>query len=171
MVRLQKLSMRKNNVLDLVSVILGTFIGAGFVGGREVAQYFSKYGFFAIFMFFVILVLFYIFIKTTLLIGNKYRHNDKKYCSIYKKYSSFVNVLIFVSVIINIGSMIAGAYSIGMMFNMDLLRFIVPSLVVIGCFFVVKNRYNAMKNVNVVAVPLIIFAILFKRNKTYISRL
>lgn len=152
--------MAKSKVFELVSVVLGTFIGAGFVGGREVAQYFSKYGFFVFFMFFIILILFYLFIKLCLDIGRKYSSCDNINNIVYKKFNNIVNILILVTSIINVGSMIAGSYSIGNMFSMSMWKYLIPFLVIFGCFFVVKNRYDAMKKVNIIAVPLIIVAIL-----------
>ena len=45
-------------IISLVFMLLGTFIGAGFIGGREVYEYFAKYGSFAFSMIILFSILF-----------------------------------------------------------------------------------------------------------------
>ena len=156
----QKENMRLSNIVGLVGLILGTFIGAGFVGGREVAQYFSKYGFVAISMVILGFFMFYIFIRYSLLIGKKYNNVDNSINNVIKKGDWAVNVLIVLASLINVGAMIAGAYSIGAMFNIDCLKFLLPIVLLIFCFLVVKKRISGLERVNMILVPILLIAIL-----------
>ena len=156
----QETSMKIGRVIGLSSVILGTFIGAGFIGGREVCEYFSKYGFFAVFMTIVAFVVFAIFMYICMVVGKKYSTNDNNACVLYNNHSNIAKYIILVSGLINVGSMIAGSYSVASVFGSKQVCVIIPFLVIVLCYFVVKNRYNALTKVNVIVVPIILVVII-----------
>ena len=39
-------NMRLKKVFDIVSIIIGTIVGAGFATGNEIYQFFARYGYF-----------------------------------------------------------------------------------------------------------------------------
>ena len=56
--------MKKEKCFGLIWIIIGTFIGAGFVSGKEIYNYFSRFGILSIFMIVLATFLFYFFVKT-----------------------------------------------------------------------------------------------------------
>ena len=60
--------MKKEKFHGLMWIIVGTFIGAGFVSGKEIYNYFSRFGFLLIVMVFLSIMLFYFFVQ---LLSNK----------------------------------------------------------------------------------------------------
>jgi len=148
-----------NKVFELTSIIIGAFIGAGFVSGREVAEYFAKYGFVSIVFAFGVSVLFYLFIKICLCIGNKTGKCDKNIKYIFKKYNVIVNILIIIACLINVGAMIAGCYTIGKIFNSNGLLYILPIVSIILCFIVNLKKFGGISFINKLVVPVLIILI------------
>ncbi|MBE5735131.1 MAG: hypothetical protein E7361_01635 [Clostridiales bacterium] len=151
--------MSNKKVFELVSVIIGTFIGAGFVSGREVATYFSRFGFVGCVCAILEILFFYIFIKYCLHFGKKYNNGDKKSVSNNKMLQTFVNIVVVLSAVINVGAMIAGVYSIGNILYNDLVAYALVVMLILLTILALKYRYNGMRLVNIILVPVLVILI------------
>ncbi len=147
-------------VLELVCVIIGTFIGAGFASGKEVAVYFSKYGFVAVIMCFLVLFLFYFFITKCLYIGKKYCVSDNNIGAIFKKRNKAVRLIVLISSLISVGAMIAGVYSLGIIVGNEISAIILPMICMAIVFGVLIRDYRGLCAVNVIVVPVIVILII-----------
>ncbi len=127
---------------------MGAFIGAGFISGREVAIYFAKFGFWSILFSFIVVLIFYVLIKYALLIGKKYNIDDKNMFIVYNKYTNTVNILTVFASLINIGAMIAGAYSIGKTFGFGNIGYILAASLIIITYLIVKTRFGGLSCIN-----------------------
>ncbi len=156
----QNRNMKNKKVIELVCVIIGTFIGAGFVSGREVAQYFSIYGFVGVIYALLEIFIFFMFIKYCLFVGKKHIINDNNNIFCDRRLCNITNIIILLSTIINIGAMISGASSIGVVMQNDAMAIILPIAVIVGTFLILNFRYNGMKWTNVAIVPILIILIL-----------
>ena len=134
----------KNKTLELVSVIIGCFIGAGFVSGREVAVYFSQFGLVSIATSILQILLFYIFVKTCLDIGKKYKVYDNNMVYIVKKYNKIVFYIIMICTLINVGSMVAGSKTIGVIFGSNSLEWILPLCMLLLTFIFLCRKYSGL---------------------------
>ncbi len=145
-------------ILTGVSLILGCFLGAGFVSGREVACYFSQYGsisfiscIFAGILLFILLMLFF-------KVSNNVNNCDMFIRVYFSKCSMIINCLFSLSILIISGSMIAGTYSLANSLHFSPL--IVTGLTLCITFFVVKNNVLGMSKVNNILVPCLIIVLL-----------
>ncbi len=150
----------KSKTFELVSIIIGTFLGAGFISGKEVAVYFAKYGFLSICFSIISGILFYIFVKMCLQIGKKLGDGNNNLRSIFGKIFPIVNFLILINCFIGIGAMIAGAGSVGDVLDISILKIILPIICVIGCIILLQFKYTGFTKINILIVPVIIFLLI-----------
>ena len=71
--------------IKLILLIIGTIIGAGFVSGKDIAIFFSNYGYFSLIFIFPMFFLLYFIIFKLLIIGSKNKINN----------ASDLNIVIF----------------------------------------------------------------------------
>lgn len=71
-------------MFNIIFLLIGTMIGAGFASGKEIFIFFGKYGYLGILGIIISSLLFYIVINSTL----KYIFNNKIY-----SYNDFINTL------------------------------------------------------------------------------
>ena len=150
----------KSKIFELVSVIVGAFIGAGFVSGREVAEYFAKYGFISVFFAFLVVILFFIFVKYCLAIGNKIGKCDNILQIVFKNKYKLIQLLLIIACVINIGAMIAGCVAIGEVMQLEILKILLPTFAVMGCYIVISKRYGGISLINKLVVPVLLILII-----------
>lgn len=134
----------KNSISAFLAII-GTVIGSGFISGKEIVVFFSRFGWFSfpciILSFFILYFLFYfILIK-----GENALLRLKN-----SKISFFLNLflcLIFSS------AMLAGIAS-ALSFKFTILNYLVFSGVLALCFFVFKRGIGALNKLNLIFVPI-----------------
>lgn len=123
----------------LIVLILGSFIGAGFCSGREVASYFVSYGNSAYLMAILFGVLFYISLNIFLLCGkNKTQIHTSIICT-------------FATIVIT-SSMLAGAFNLGGV----VLYFVTIAIAIIICYGGIGN----VSKFSAVLVPIMLVIIL-----------
>lgn len=150
----------KNKTLELVSVIIGCFIGAGFVSGREVAVYFAQFGLVSIATSILQILLFYIFVKMCLIVGKKYNVCDNNMSCIVKKYDNLAFYIIIICTLINVGSMVAGSKAIGVIFGSNSLEWILPLCMLLLTFIFLCRKYSGLAMANFLLVPMLVILIL-----------
>ncbi len=146
-------------VLLAVCLILGCFLGAGFVSGREVASYFSRFGnvsyvacIIAGFLFFILT---YFFFK----VSNRVRSTNEFISCYFKKGKGLVELLFAVCILIITGTMIAGTYSLADSLGYN--QFLIVGITMLLAFFVVKRNVRGLEWVNVILVPILMSVLLF----------
>lgn len=155
------------NILKIVVVILGAFIGAGFASGKEIYTFFYSFGYKGIIGIVVSCILLTIVVYKTLLIVNKNNiYNYKEFLghlvqkNIDSKYyigniiNNVVNILILISFFI----MVAG---FGAYFEQEYnINSIIGSIVLaIFSYLILKKDTNGLVKVNEILVPIIIIVI------------
>jgi len=145
-------------VLSLVFMILGCFLGAGFVSGREIASYFSRFGnyswlgiIFAGLIFFGCLFLF-------LQLSNK-ANNFTHFISIYfGKFGLIITILFSLCLFILISSMMAGTISISNALNINYIAMSIITMII--CFVCVSGHGKMLSKINFLLMPIILIILL-----------
>lgn len=133
------------NSFNCFLAIIGTVIGSGFISGKEIVVFFSRFGelsFLAVFLSFFLL--FYLF-KFILNKGEKALLKLKN-----SKISFILNIflcLIFSS------AMFAGIANI-LTFNLKFLNYFIFFIVIFLCFFVFKKGIGGLNKLNLIFVPI-----------------
>lgn len=145
-------------VLSLIFIVLGTFIGAGCISGKETVVYFTNYTQYFLMCVIASVAITIIFIFY-LNFGKRYNiDNFSSYSRVlFPKNSGFINMLFIICMLCMIGNMFAGLNII--------LYSIVPSRIVINLFLilsicmVVSHDIKGIENLNLVVMPFIILFI------------
>lgn len=153
--------MKRSSSISLIFVIIGTFIGAGFASGKEVATYFARYKLWGLFFIILAGFVFYYFINLCLKTGAKLQLSDNNY--LYKTYfgrtGGFLKLLVVTASFVVIGAMIAGNTSLFVSLQMwQMVLVNVTMLVLVG--IIVSFGYDKIAKTNVVLLPLIIISML-----------
>ena len=136
--------------------ILGTTIGAGFVSGKEISNFFNVYGNFAYLMA-IIMGLVYFF---TLKLFFNCSNNDP-----FKK-SKILDYIITFSQFISLTAMIAGLNSLlSNYFSFHALFYILCVI----CFIIILCGLNGLTNTNLILLPLLLGFILFIGTNSILS--
>lgn len=140
------------NVFFAVIAIVGTVIGSGFISGKEIAVFFSRFGYFSYFCILLVFLLFFIFFRYIL---NRSEFALKRLSkSRISFYSNLILCLIFSS------AMFAGISNSLSGMN-TFIKCIMLISVVILCFLVYKNGMGSLERLNVIFIPLMIFLFVF----------
>lgn len=141
----------KNSIFAYFAII-GTVIGSGFISGKEIVVFFSRFGIFSfpciILSFFILFFLF----KFILNKGEKALNKLKN-----SKISFFINIflcLIFSS------AMFAGIGNI-LKLEIKIINYLLFFIVIFLCFFVFKKGINGLNKLNFILVPFMTCVFLF----------
>ena len=155
-----------NSVIELVLVIIGSLIGAGFASGQEIFIFFyksGKLGFLGIVL--SISIICYVIFKVLKLVAEKNIDDYQKFLiSISKNESSkiikIMNIIINILLLISFFVMIAG---FGAYFEQEynLNSSIGSGILAIICFLVLINNIDGVIKISKYIVPILIFIILF----------
>ena len=164
--------MFKNNI-KIISIIIGTLIGAGFASGKEIYTFFVKYnslGFFSVIFscFFIGLII----NKTLLLILNNNINNYSDFLNLlfgenkFKKiFYFFINLFLLLSYI----TMISGFNSFFKQ-ELNIPKIITCIFICLFCFFIFRKNISSILNINSILIPFLIF-IIFLFGFLYIHKL
>ncbi|TXC91530.1 hypothetical protein FS935_07790 [Metabacillus litoralis] len=144
--------------LQVAAVYVGTVVGAGFATGREIVEFFTKYGIYGLAGILVVGLLF-IFIGTKMLILSK-RIQAQSYQELMvflfgKKFGGFINVFMLLILLGLTSIMLSGAGAIfyeqlGLSVRIGVILTIILTICVM--FFGVKGLFG----VNLIVVPMLI---------------
>jgi len=145
-------------VLTLVFLIFGCFLGAGFVSGKEIATYFSKFGKFSpvaiIFAGILLFLLIYFFLR----LSNKTNSFSKFILFYFGKYGLIINILFAICLFILTSSMLAGSITIAKVLNIN--HVILAFLTIIICYISVIGNENCLSKINLILMPAILVIML-----------
>ena len=153
-------------ILSAVCLILGCFLGAGFVSGREVAYYFSRFGEMSYLPCIVCGVLFFILTMFFFIISSKVSNTSEFFSMYFKKCATVVEWLFAICIVIFIGSMIAGTSALADCLGYNKLVFVMFTMIL--TFLVVNKNIQGISNINTILVPILILVLcLTIRNGEY----
>lgn len=135
------------NVFFAVIAIVGTVIGSGFISGKEIAVFFSRFGNYSYLCIFFVFLLFYFLIRFILNKSEDALNRLSK--SKFSFYSNLILCLIFSS------AMFAGISNTICNLNIFLSCFIFV-LVLLMSFVVFKNGMGSLNKLNTIFIPLMI---------------
>ena len=155
-------------VIKISSIIIGSIIGAGFASGKEIFEYFAKYGIYSLFFIIPLFIFFSFFIYIYLSFGqqtkglefknaNKLLCKDKKIFNI--KFNLF-NIFLFISFLILCSAMFTALISLMQTYfpyGHKLFYFIIAIIVTI---LLLNSSFNKLSSLSNFIVPLIILCLL-----------
>lgn len=150
-------------MFNIIFLLIGTMIGAGFASGKEIFIFFGKYSYLGIFGIVISSLLFYIVINSTLqyiLKNNINSYNDFITTLFGKKLSililSFVNIFLLLSFFI----MVAG-FSAFLKQEFNFSTIFGSSIVAILLFVTLANNSNGILKLNKILIPFLILIFLY----------
>ena len=144
--------------LNIIFLILGSIIGAGFVSGKEIYTYFSCFGIYSLLFIIPIFFLFYFFIYFLFSFANK-KQIDFFNIYIFKKKKIF-SLIIFICFTIISSTMFAGLNSV-FNFNLFSWQYILFNIfIVFICYIILQKGMNGLKKSNLIFVPLILITLI-----------
>lgn len=144
-------------VLSAICLILGCFLGAGFVSGREVASYFSRFGSVSYFACLVAGVLFFVLTCFFFKVSNEVRNINEFVSYYFRKGKSLVECLFAICVLIITGTMLAGTYSLADSLGYN--KIFIVGLTLLLTFFVVNKKVKGLERVNLFLIPILILVL------------
>ena len=133
----------------LVSIfsILSLVIGSGFISGKEIVVYFSRFGLFSFISIFFAFFLYFLFFRFILFKSNEIL--DK-----FKKSKILVLINIIISSVFS-GAMLAG---IGNVLNFNIyINFVIVFLILLFAFIIFKKGFESFEKINFMLSIFIIF--------------
>ena len=140
----------KDTLMSILT-ILGMVIGSGFMSGKEIVVFFSRFGLISFVGIFISFILFYFLFKFMLSSGD---WAFKKLSS--SKMSFLINILLclFFS-----SAMFAGISNI-LTFDHKIISFLIFFAVIFACFLVYKFGIGSLNKINLFLVPFMIIVLL-----------
>lgn len=146
-------------VISLVFMLLGCFLGAGFVSGKEVATYFSVFGKSSILGIIVLSVLIFILLMFFLSLSNRVE-NFKNFVNVYfGKLAHVINFLFAFTMLIFIGSMFAGNYVIANTLKIN--KFVLLLITIILTFCFASKKSSGLSKLNLILMPIVICVLMY----------
>lgn len=140
-----------------VCMIMGCFLGAGFVSGREIASYFSKFGNSSIYAIIVAVLLLFILIFAFLFLSSKVT-SGMAFCKYYfGKWYKLVYFLMSISVLIVLGSMFAGTEALGR--TLDICPPVFVILIAILSCLILMGNIKSLQKINLFLIPFILLMV------------
>lgn len=151
-----------------VCMLLGCFLGAGFISGREIASYFSKFGNQSIWGVVIATILLFIFTLFFLILSNKTNSFDKFSRYYFGKCDKVANIFMAICVLIISSSMFAGTISLAETFNVNKFLFVIITFIL--SFLIVKGNINSLSRLNIIIMPLILIVVIVATNTSELAR-
>ena len=145
--------------LSLIFIILGTFIGAGCVSGKETVVYFTNYAQYFLMSIIATIAIIYIF-SFYLNFGKKFKiTNFTDYSKVlFGKRSRIIDLLFLFCVLCMIGNMFAGLDI--MIYNIIPNNLVINIIIILALYIIISHDINGLEKINIVLIPIIIGFIL-----------
>ncbi len=147
--------------IKLVLLLLGTIIGAGFASGKEIATFFTRFGFLSFGLAVLCGFLFYYTCKLFLIIGKEIKPTNfsdiSKY--LFAKNHKVFDAFLICCFMISIAAMCAGANAIGIVVIKNYDSLYIGLIVAIIGMILSFGGLKVVSNVNYIIVPVIILFI------------
>ena len=138
-------------VFSAFLVIIGTVIGSGFMSGKEIVVFFSRFGLFSfpciIFAFVLFWLLFNFFLK----------QGDEAIERLNK--SKFSNLVNFIICTILSSAMIAGCLQLLSSFHM-IFKIVIMLVIILYCFFIIRKGLGSLEKANLFLVPIMVIVLI-----------
>lgn len=153
-----------NNIIKIICILIGTFIGAGFASGKEIYLFFYKYKIWGILGLLIscIILSYNIFKVIKITKNNKIENYDDFLEKIIKNkilkilLKNIINIFLAMSFCIMISGFVA---FMKQEFNFNII--ISSILILISCYFTFKHDINGIIKINNILIPIIIIVIIF----------
>lgn len=144
--------------IKIIFLIIGTIIGAGFISGKEIFEFFSKFGFYSYLIIIPMFFCLYFFITKLLLIGAKNKINNIEQLNIliFKKDKKIIKLFTFLSFIILSSTMIS---AINTSFNVEWLspkHFLNLALLLVISCIVLHYDISSLLNICGLLLPVVL---------------
>lgn len=135
---------------ELTSVfsIIGIVVGVGFLSGKEILTFYSRFG---IWSFLAIILSFFIFWLLFSFLLNFNQKSDKS--------SKFSIILSLITTLVFTSAMFAGVNSL-IYYDNKIITFCLFCIVLMLCFLIFKNGLGILTKINFICLPIIIVAII-----------
>ena len=152
-------------MFNIIFLLIGTMIGAGFASGKEIFIFFGKYGPLGILGIIISSLFFYIVINSTLqyIFHKKINSYNEFIHNLFgKKLSIFILSLINIFLLLSFFIMVAG-FSAFLKQEFNISIFLGSSIVAFLLFIILSNNSNGILKLNKILIPflIIIFFYLF----------
>lgn len=152
------------NIIKVVCIIIGTFIGAGFASGKEIYLFFFRYGIYGIAGIIISSIIVGFIINKAIYISknNEIENYDEFLdCILERKYiKKLLNNIIDLFLIISFCVMISGFCAfVHQEFNINMI--ISCTAILIWCYCILKNNINGIVKINNILIPMIICIIIY----------
>lgn len=145
-------------ILAGVCMIMGCFLGAGFVSGREIASYFSRFGKYSGYGILVATIMLFLLILVFLFLSSKV-HSCERFCEVYfGKWGKVIHFLMSICVLIMLGSMFAGTTSLGETFHINSTIFTLITFFL--AYLIVSRNVGVLQNVNLFLIPFVLVVVI-----------
>ncbi len=155
-------------VLKTTFVIIGAIIGAGFASGKEIFEYFAKYGICSLIFVIPLFVCIYFFLYNYLKFGQNcnnfdLKHSNKYLCKTKKIFGLNFNAFdvgLFLTFLIHTSAMFSGLVALFSTYLPSGYKFIYFIIALIITVVLIKTSFNSFKVLSFLVVPLIILCLL-----------
>ena len=151
----------KNNI-KIISIIIGTLIGAGFASGKEIYLFFAQYGLYGIIgLFFSNFLIGFIIYKTFLIIKNYNINNYSCFLDLLLGQNKFKKIFIFLInlfLLFTFFIMISGFNSFFKQ-ELNIPKIITCFFICFLCFYIFSKNVSSILNINFILIPFLIFII------------
>lgn len=138
-------------------VIIGTVIGSGFLSGKEIVVFFSRFG---VLSFPCIILAFFLFF---FLFTFFFEHGSKAILKLEKsRFSTIINLLVC---LILSSAMFAGCKEV-IGFYPNFLKTIFFIVLILYCFYIIKKGVGGLEKSNLVLVPIMVIVLIFSLFKS-----
>lgn len=146
-------------IFELVTVIIGTIIGAGFISGAELLNFFPIHGYIYYLAFAGIFILagFYLLYSC----GKRFGGFRGVLQTVFKKFAPLVHICILIASCILCASMLAGfSSSLQLFFHIDKFLPLYTFLLLVVAFLSAFKGVQALLKINAVLVPFMVILVL-----------
>lgn len=162
-------------VVKIAFIIIGAKIGAGFASGKEIFEYFAKFGINSLLFVIPLFFLFYFFTYICLTFGagfsdfNLKKGNDILKLKIkYKKTNvNLLNVFMFLTFLILCSAMFSGLIALTKTYFPTISKFIVFGFVIVLSYIMINTSFKTLSSISYFIVPLIVICIIINASFTF----
>lgn len=154
-------------VIKVSSIIIGSIIGAGFASGKEIFEYFAKYGIFSIIFIILLFIFFSLFINIYLTFGKQtkgleYVHANKllwKDRKLFNYNFNLFNIFLFFSFLILSSAMFTALISLMQTYFPYGNKYIYFSIALLITIILLYTSFSKLSSLSNFIVPLIILSL------------
>ena len=143
-------------IWQVVFLIVGSIIGAGFASGRELSLFFAEFGYASLYFLPIVFILFYYCFKLFLSIGACQKFENIMDMNNKTNSTIFFNICIIFIYIIYSSAMFSGSVEVLSCAFIEIPSLFFYALVFCLSFFVYKGGLKGLLKINAVLIPLII---------------